>query len=94
MKISIAMMLAAALLATPALASSYPVNGSYGQSTETKPGPIDCTGLRVIRFAGEQRFDSGGGVPAYRIFDVVRSGTADYRITEDFATGQISAQHT
>ncbi|MGA7971597.1 MAG: hypothetical protein WCA36_02225, partial [Pseudolabrys sp.] len=59
-----ALLLIAALTA-PAVADSYPVSGRWGQSDSSKKGPIDCTGKRVITFKGEQRFDTGGGVPAY-----------------------------
>jgi hypothetical protein len=86
-------LVAASALPTPAFALTYPVNGRFGQSSETKPGPIDCAGKRVITFSGMQRFDSRGGVPAYRLFDVVSAGNAAFRITEEFATGQIRAQN-
>ncbi len=92
MKTPITIVLAASLLATPAFALSYPVSGRYGLSAETKPGPIDCAGKRVIRFDGVRRFDSNGGVPEYRIFDVVQNGPANFRITEQFATAQINAR--
>ena len=82
----------ACVVATPAFALSYPVSGRYGQSSEIKPGPIDCAGKRVVRFEGERRFDSGGGVPQYRMRDIVPNGTAAFRVTEEFHTGQIRAQ--
>jgi hypothetical protein len=94
MKKFIAVFLAAFFLATPAYALSYPVSGRYGLSTETKPGPIDCTGKRVIRFDDVQRFDSGGGVPAYRMIDLMQSGSSDFQITEAFNTAQIKARIT
>lgn len=92
LKSSILTVLAASLLATPAFALSYPVSGRYGLSSETKPGPIDCSGKRVIRFDGVRRFDSNGGVPEYRIFDIVQNGAANFRITEQFATAQINSR--
>ena len=68
-----AMVLAA--LAAPALAAAlYPVSGKWGQSTSAEPGPIDCAKLRVIEFKGDQRTDSKGGVPAYRIRSVTAEG--------------------
>ena len=91
---SLAIILTAMCFATPAFAVSYPVIGRYGLSNETNPGPIDCTGKRVIRFEPERRFDSGGGVPDYRIIDLVPSGRSSYRITEEINTGQIRAQIT
>ena len=94
MKKSILLLLTAACFTTPAFAFTYPVSGPYGQSTETKPGPIDCTGKRVIRFDNDLRFDSGGGVPNYRLFDLVAQGTNGFRVTEQFDTAQINAQFT
>jgi hypothetical protein len=85
--------LAASLLATPALALSYPVQGRYGESSEVEPGLIDCSGKRVIRFDDVRRFDNGGGVPDYRMIELLHEGNTAFRITEEFHTGQIKAQH-
>jgi hypothetical protein len=83
----------ASLVATPALALSYPVQGRYGLSDEIAPGPIDCSGKRVIRFEEVRRFDSGGGVPDYRMIELLHEGNTAFKITEEFHTGQIRAQH-
>lgn len=61
-------------------------------STETEPGPIDCDGKRVIRFDEQRRFDSGGGVPDYRVIDLVNEADTNFLITEEFNTGQIRAK--
>jgi len=79
-----------AALATPATAATYPVSGRWGQSTGTTKGAIDCTGKRVVAFDGDQRTDSGGGVPTYRNQSVTPAGSAQYRIVDVFSTGQIS----
>jgi hypothetical protein len=79
-----------AALAMPALAATYPVSGRWGQSTGTTKGAIDCSGKRVVAFNGNQRTDSGGGVPAYRNQSVTPAGSAQYRIVDVFTTGQIS----
>jgi hypothetical protein len=92
MKKLIAIALTAACVATPALAITYPVSGSWTVSTESKPGPVDCTGERIIRFDPFRRFDSGGGVPDYRVIDLVHEGDTAFRITEEFNTGQIKAR--
>jgi hypothetical protein len=77
-------------IAAPALAAAgYPVSGKWGQSTSAEQGPVDCGGLRVIEFKGDQRTDSKGGVPAYRIKSVTVDGSI-YRIVDEFTTGQIS----
>ncbi len=81
-------------LAVPALADSYPVSGRWGQSASTSKGPIECHGRRVINFRGEQRFDTGGGVPAYHNESVEPDGTNRWRIVDQFTTGQIRAAKT
>jgi hypothetical protein len=92
MKKSIAIALTAASLATPAFAITYPVSGDWTLSTESQPGPVDCTGKRVIRFDASRRFDSDGGVPDYRVIDLVNEGNTIFRMTEEFNTGQINAR--
>lgn len=86
--------LAAALLglAGPALAANYPVSGKWGVGAPHSDKPIDCSGLRVIAFNGNQRTDSKSGVPAYRNVSVNASG-ANYRVSDEFTTGQISNAH-
>jgi hypothetical protein len=65
-----------AALSAPAVADDYPVSGRWGVSTSSTKGAIDCTGTRVISFNGNQRKDSGGGVPAYRNVSVTSAGQA------------------
>lgn len=84
----------AATSAMPALADAYPVSGRWGQSASTKKGPIECHSRRVVAFNGEQRTDSGGGVPAYRNVSVQTDGSDRWRIVDQFTTGQISAGKT
>jgi hypothetical protein len=76
-------------LAAPAFAAGYPVSGKWGQSVSSKKGPIDCGKLRVIEFNGDQRTDSNGGVPAYRLKTISAEGPKRYRVTDEFTTGQI-----
>jgi hypothetical protein len=87
-----AMLLSA--LAAPALADNYPVTGKWGQSANSAKGAIDCTGIRVITFYGNQRTDSNGGVPAYRNKSVTAAGSSTYRIVDEFSTGQVNAAQT
>jgi hypothetical protein len=91
-KLILTAMLSAAL-AAPALAGTYPVSGRWGQSDGDKPGAIECQGHRVIGFNGDQRTDSAGGVPSYRNRSVTADGQAQYRIVDEFTTGQISDAH-
>ena len=79
----------AVLTAAPAFAGSYPVSGRWGQSASSEKGPVDCGRLRVIAFNGDQRTDSKGGVPAYRNRTVQSSGSGQFRVVDEFTTGQI-----
>lgn len=77
-------------LASPAFADTYPVSGRWGQSSSADKGPIDCTGKRVIAFNGNQRTDTGGGVPAYRNKSVTAQGSSRYRVIDVFTNGQVN----
>jgi len=77
-------------LALPALADTYPVSGRWGQSSSSDKGAIDCTNKRVIAFNGNQRTDTGGGVPAYRNKSVRSAGPSRYRIIDVFSNGQVN----
>lgn len=81
--------LAAMALSAPARADTYPVSGKWGVSTSTEKGPIDCSKLRVINFNGDQRTDTGGGVPAYRNRSVRPEGLSRHSVVDEFTTGQI-----
>jgi hypothetical protein len=76
-------------LSAPTFAASYPVSGKWGQSTGAEKGAIDCSTLRVIEFKGEQRTDSKGGVPAYRLKTISAEGASSFRVVDEFTTGQI-----
>lgn len=79
-----------AVASAPALADSYPVTGRFGVVPGFTVEPLDCTGQRTIAFAGNQRTDSHGGVPAYRNSTVVADGAARWQVTDVFSTGQIA----
>ena len=81
------------VLAGPALADSYPVSGKWGVSTSTDKGPVDCQKLRILSFNGDQRTDTGGGVPAFRNRTLAPLGGGSYRVQDVFTTGQISNAH-
>jgi hypothetical protein len=76
-------------LAAPSFAAGYPVSGKWGQSASSEKGPIDCGKLRVIEFNGDQRTDSNGGVPAYRLKSISAEVPKKYRVVDEFTTGQI-----
>jgi hypothetical protein len=71
------------VLAVPALGQTHPVQGRWGQSTNSEKGAIDCVGKRVIDFIGNQRTDSNGGVPSYRNRSVTAEGPSSYRIVDE-----------
>jgi hypothetical protein len=81
------------IFAGSALAQVYPIEGQWGESASSEKGAIDCTGRRVMQFNGDQRTDSGGGVPAYRNVSVAPQGLSSYRVVDEFSNGQISAGH-
>ena len=81
---------AVGVLSGPAFADNYPIAGRWGVTASTQKGPIDCGPLRVITFNGNQRADSGGGVPNYLNRSVRQIGSSEFRIVDVFSTGQIS----
>lgn len=74
-----------------AIAASYPVSGKWTYENTAGEGPAPECGARYMEFAGERRFDKGGGVPDYRNRSVSRNG-AEYRLVDEFNTGQIRAR--
>src|SRR6185437_2667529 len=90
MRKAIPLAIALTALALPALADGYPVDGRWGQSSESAKGAIDCSNKRVITFNGNQRQDSNGGVPAYRNKTVTAEGSSSYRVVDVFTNGQVN----
>lgn len=89
-----ALALLLAMFATLAGAASYPVSGKWTYDNASAQGPAKDCGARYMEFQGEQRFDKGGGVPGYRNYSVTRENASTYQVTDQFATGQISARST
>lgn len=88
-------LLTAAIVALPvlagyAVADNYPVSGKWTYDVGGD-GPAKECGKRYMDFQGEQRTDTGGGVPGYRNRSVDGSGD-EYRIVDEFNTGQIHAR--
>ena len=94
MRNTILSILLMAALAGPALADSYPVFGSWGESPSSDKGAIDCSGKRVITFNGNLRTDSQGGVPDFRNESITTAGPTRYRVVDEFTTAQISNART
>jgi hypothetical protein len=82
------------LIATAVFADTYPVSGKWTYDNPKAEGPAQDCGRRYMSFEGDQRRDTGGSVAAYRNFSIEQNGNTRYRITDQFATGQISARQT
>jgi len=82
-----------AALAMPAAAATYPISGQFGQSTGEKPGAIDCSGKRIVRFNGSERTDSGGSVRQFQNSSVIADGPSQYRIVDSFSNGLVHNGH-
>jgi hypothetical protein len=88
--------LTAAIVALPiiagfAVADSYPVQGKWTYDNTGGEGPAPECGSRTMEFSGDRRFDKGGGVPDYRNRTMTQDGD-NYRLTDEFNTGQIQAR--
>jgi len=79
------------IIAGFAVAQSYPVTGKWTYDDTGGDGPAKDCGNRYMDFRGERRFDTGGGVPDYRNRSVTQDGD-DYRLVDEFNTGQINAR--
>src|ERR1700709_375436 len=90
----VAIIFALCTLSAPALAQSYPLQGKWGQDSSSEKGPVDCGKLKTVDFSGERRFNSTGGVPDLRAVQVTPNGGGNYRVTEEFRTGQINGRNT
>lgn len=77
--------------AAPAQADDYPVSGKWTYDSSTDEGPAPDCGSRYMSFEGDQRRDTGGGVPGYRNFSVEENGSS-YNIVDEFSTGQMNAR--
>jgi hypothetical protein len=75
-----------------AWAQSYPVSGKWTYENPQGEGPAKECGRRYMTFQGQQRFDTGGGVPSYRNVSVDNIGGGNYQIVDAFSTGQINAR--
>lgn len=75
-----------------AFAGSYPVSGKWTYEDASGDGAAKECGSRFMNFQGEQRFDTGGGVPGYHNFSIEADGSSSYNVIDQFATGQITAR--
>jgi hypothetical protein len=79
------------IIAGFAVAQSYPVTGKWTYEDTGGEGPARDCGNRYMDFQGERRFDTGGAVPDYRNRSVRGDGD-EYRLTDEFNTGQVNAR--
>jgi hypothetical protein len=82
-------------LATVALVGSgfagtgYPVSGKWTYDRATAPGPApDCSGPRYMKFDGNTRYDTGGGIREFKNTRTVQTGAGLYRVVDTFYNGQ------
>lgn len=92
-----AMCLTAAMILLPvlanyALAASYPVSGKWTYEDTGGDGPAKDCGKRFMDFQGDRRFDTGGGVRDFRNLTTSRTGASEFRLVDEFNTGQIRAR--
>jgi hypothetical protein len=81
------------LLATPALAASYPVSGKWTYRNAAASGPAKRCGANYMEFSGARRFDTAGHVAQYRNLKV--SGVKPkWRVVDEFFSAQIRGHVT
>ena len=89
---TVTLVFAALLGSAPALAASYPVSDRWTYDYSSETGPAKQCNPPHMEFRGARRFDTGGGVPDYRIVSVTRLGPARFQLVDEFNTGQINAR--
>ena len=67
-----------------AAADSYPVSGRWTYNDAAASGPAPDCRKPTMEFRGAQRFDSEGGVTAFRNVRVERSSSTLFRVVEEF----------
>ncbi len=72
-----------------AAADPYPVSGRWTYDGAAASGPAVHCRQPIMEFRGEQRRDSGGGVPAYRNVRVEQASATLYRVVDEFFNVQI-----
>ena len=80
------------VLAGYAVAASYPVSGKWTYEDVSGDGPARQCGRRFMDFQGDRRLDTGGGVPDFRNLMASRIGANEFRLVDEFNTGQIRAR--
>lgn len=64
--------------------TGYPVSGRWTYQDPKGDGPSKTCSGRVMTFAGQQRFDTGGGVSQFRNVSTERVDATTYRIVDEF----------
>lgn len=76
------------------LAETYPVTGKWTYENAGGDGPAKDCGKRYTDFQGTRRLDKGGSVPDYRNLRTEKSGSNEYKLTEEFYNGQTRGRVT
>ncbi len=79
-----ASLIALASLAAWAAAEDYPVSGRWTYDDPATSGPAPDCKQPAMEFRGTQRFDSGGGMPAYHNKRVEQDSETSYRVVDEF----------
>ena len=79
----------AVTFAAPAHADVYPVSGRWTYENASAAGPATSCGSRYMEFSGQQRIDTGGGVPGYRNARVAMVNSQLFLLTDQFNNGQM-----
>lgn len=85
---------AAVVFATAAHADDYPVSGKWTYDNPSAEGPAEDCGPRYMSFEGNARRTTVGGVSFFSNYKVEQVGNTQYRVTDQFDNGMISARQT
>jgi hypothetical protein len=77
------------VLALPAFAAEYPVQGVFAVTGQQSERELDCKDSRRIAFRGDQRTDTGGGVSAFHNRSITRVDDHTFDIIDEFSNGLI-----
>jgi hypothetical protein len=72
-----------------AAADPYPIAGKWTYEHASDPGRAKTCSGRIMEFRGEQRFDTGGGVPQYRNVSVNKASQTEFAVIDEFFNVQI-----
>lgn len=78
-----------ALAASVAMADPYPLSGKFAYVRPGLAPDAPCGKEPIMRFTGDRRYDSTGGVHDFVNVSVTRNGGGDFEVIDVFSNGQI-----